>query len=156
MKFVGAINSIVGGLMAIIGLSVTCFIGSILGSSVNYTGWELIGDDLSLNGFVMFRLFAIIGLIFGIIAILYGLFLLLVDLKVIKIKAKSNLNLINNVLLSIFVLCTLLAFIGVGVMAGDATTSVIKAHIGVGAYLMFIIPAVLCLCNWLFARKASK
>ena len=160
MKFIGAISSVVAGIMAIVGLSVAC----LTEYSANFSGWDIIktanDEYLTLGltgdaGFVLFKIFAIVGLIFGIILILYGLFLLLIDLKVIKIKSKINFYIFNNILLTLFVICALLAFIGVWVMKGDALVPD-KTHIGVGAWLMFIIPAVLCVLCWLFSRKQSK
>ncbi len=151
MKFIGAISSVIAGIMAIVGLSLTCFSNILF----NYSGWDLIKLDGEATGLVLFKIFAIAGLALGILLILYGLFLLLIDLKVVKIKSKLNFYMINNVLLTIFVICALLAFIGAWVMKGDAYFSD-HASIGVGTWLMLIIPAVLCLCSWLFSRKQSK
>ena len=162
MKFVGAISSLVSGIMVVIGLSLTCF-SSVFTSN----GWDLIklanneatGTFLlsSDAGFVLFKLFAIIGFIFGMMLILYGIFLLLIDLKVLKVKSKVNLYMINNILLSLFVLCMLLSFIGAWVMKGDYVGGILyQASVGIGPWLMFIIPAALCICSWLLARKPSK
>ena len=152
MKFIGAISSIVSGIMAIVGLSLTCLEYPL---SLTYSGWELIKSEAEATGAVLFKLFAIIGLIVGIVLILYGIFLLLIDLKVLKVKSKINLYMINNILLSIFVFCMILAFVGAWVMKGDALVPD-KTHIGVGTWLMLVIPAVLCLLSWILARKPSK
>ena len=152
MKFIGAISSIVSGIMAIVGLSLTCLEYPL---GLTYSGWELIKSEAEATGAVLFKLFAIIGLIVGIVLILYGIFLLLIDLKVLKVKSKINLYMINNILLSIFVFCMILAFVGAWVMKGDALVPD-KTHIGVGTWLMLVIPAVLCLLSWILARKPSK
>jgi len=155
MKFIGAISSLICGIMAFVGLSLTCFSNGLLGGAVNYSGWELIKDDFSGSGFVLFRLFAIIGLVFGAILILYGFLLLLIDLKVIKVKSKNNLYLINNIFISIFVICMILTFVGAWVMKGDALIPD-RSHIGVGTWLMLVIPVVLCALSWLCSKSTSK
>ncbi len=156
MKFIGAISSIVSGIMAFVCLSLANIGGklSLLGftSESTMNGWDIIEADVDASGATLFKIFAIAAIVLGVILILYGLFMILVDLKVIKIKSKLNFYVINNILLSIFVIFALLCFIGVWTWSGDW----VNGFIGVGAWLMLIIPAVLCLCSWLFARKQGK
>lgn len=153
MKFIGAISSIVTGIMAFICLSITNVVTNLGIGEGTTTGWDLIKLDSDASGIVLFKIFAIVCLVLAVILILYGLFLLLVDLKVVKIKSKLNFYVINNILLTLFVVCAALAFVGLWVYVSD---TILDDKIGVGAWLMLIIPAVLCLCSWLFARKQGK
>ena len=79
--------------------------------------------------------------------------MLLQSLNVLKIK--FNLNLIANVLVSVFALFALLAFIATFVYAKDAFGIIDEGYIGagIGAWFNLIVGAIACSCGWLFARK---
>ena len=152
MKFIGALSSIITGIMAFVCLSITNIGGQWLIFDGTMNGWDIIKSDYDASGAVLFKIFAIVALVLAVILIVYGILLLLIDLKVVKLKSKLNFYVINNIMLTIFVICALLCFIGVWSWSADWA----NGYVGVGAWLMLIIPAVLCLCSWLLSRKPSK
>lgn len=153
MKYIGSLSSILIGVLTFICLSLAC-VGDNAILNFSFTGWELIKSSSEATGVILFKIFAIICLIFAIILIFYGILLLLIDLKVIKIKSKLNLNILNNLLITIFVISALIMFIGGFIVIDDY--NYLKGYVGVGPWLLLIASAVLCLFCWIFARKQSK
>lgn len=151
MKYIGAISSIIIGALTFICLSITNLGGNLL-IDFTSTGWDLIKSSSDATGVVLFKIFAIVCLILAIIMIFYGILLLLIDLKVIKIKSKLNLYVLNNLLITIFVISALIMFIGGFVRADD----LVNGYVGVGPWLLLISSAVLCLLCWICSRKQSK
>lgn len=152
MKFIGALSSLVTGVLAFICLSITNVGGELFGLTTKTTGWDIIQTSTDNTNYVVFKIFAIIGAVIAGILILYALFMLLVDLKTVKAKTKFNLNLFGTVLILLFVVCSVVCFIEVSQIAKNY----INGFIGIGAWLMLIIPAVMLLCSLLGALTGKK
>lgn len=130
------------------------------------TGWDLIKDSKLYNeidGYTLFKVSAIIMLVVAVIAIIAAIVLLLNNLNVIKLNL--DLNLINNIVLSVLLGVVILAFVGLFIMRADMLSSLkenpfvdvdkssIFAH--VGAWLQLVITGVACGLGWAFGRKAK-
>ena len=125
-KFIGAICSALAGALSFVWLSLNWIstkttVSSIFGGSDvtkgGYTGWDLISNNFGdikervaeLNGYMLTRIFSIVVLVFAILAILMAVVLLLQSFKILKVKA--NLNVVNCVLLSLFVIVAIVAVV---------------------------------------------
>ena len=126
-----------------------------------WSGWDLIRNTDNFNeleGYTLFKVAAIIMLIVAVVAIIAAIVLLLNNLNVIKLNL--NLNLINNIVLSVLVLAVILAFVGLLIMRADILKDIeepIKASCfaHVGAWLQLAISVVACSLGWALGRKAK-
>ena len=166
-KWIAPICSAVAGILSFIML---CLDWSFLKVSYESTtlldqkwsGWDLIKDSdkmfKEVDGYSFFKVAAIIMLIVAVIAIISAVVLLLNNLNVIKLNL--DLNLINNIVLSVLVATVVLAFIGLLVMRADILGEFEKplkascfAH--VGAWLQLVITGAACGLGWAFGKKAK-
>lgn len=154
-KFVGAICSAVAGLVAIIMLSLNWCTLKMGSFKQSYTGWELIEDEFKsfkeLDGYVMYKIFAIVLFVVAIILLVSALLMLLKSLNVLKLNI--NLSFINNILLSVLVLAVILALVGLLIMSKDDMLEGIKCFAAVGAWVTLVVSIVACGAGWALARK---
>jgi len=163
-KFIGPCLAFLLGGLTFLFLSVTNLVSkvtvSLLGTAtVKETAWEIMENYTSnVDGYVLYKIGVIAMIVLASLLIISSVVLLLKNLNVIKFN-KVNFNLINNVLLTVFVGTTLLAFIGTIVMssylASDAYVIASSASIGVGMWLALILNIVGCVCAWIFARDVK-
>lgn len=128
-------------------------------------GWDLIKDADKVykeyDGYTLFKVAAIIMLVVAVIAIIAAVVLLLNNLNVIKLNL--DLNLINNIVLSVLLGTVILALIGLAVFGNSIVDEVaeyikpakIKVFAHVGAWLQLVITGVACGLGWAFGRKAK-
>ncbi len=160
MKFIGAISSLAAGVCTFVFFCLTCFTSTLGNASTTYTGWSLFSQDWgSVGGYTMFTIFAIVAMVFAALLIVMGFLLLFRDLNAIKLKFK--LNLINNVVLAILLVCSILVFVAILILAGKMTEASLlgtKYAAGVGIWLLLIVSALACVFGWIFSRpeKAKK
>ena len=90
-------------------------------------------------------------IVIACLLILSAVVIILKNAKVFKSKAKFNV--INNVLLALFALATILAFVGACVMGGEMSVGeTIKVTAGLGSWLNMVVGVVACAMGLMFAR----
>ena len=168
-KWIAPICSAVVGILSFIML---CFnwiaykasYGGVKVVDEKVTGWDLIKDSdkiyKELDGYTLYKVAAIIMLVVAVVAIIAAVVLLLNNLNVIKLNL--DLNLINNIVLSVLVFTVVLAFVGLFMMRADMLDTwkdmglkSTSANAHVGAWLQLVISVVACGLSWAFGRKAK-
>ena len=168
-KFLGAIISGAAGVLGFILMSLdwaTLKIKSlVLGKNVfneSYTGWDLIKDAndamSEMDGYMIYKIFAIIMLVISALLIVFAVIMLLKSLGIIK--GKFNLSAINNILLTLFLVCSIVAIIGLVIMGNDfvdanTVENLAKASYvaGVGLWLTLATGVIATALGWSLARK---
>lgn len=154
-KFLGAIVSAVVGLVGIIMLSLDWCTMKMGSFKQSYTGWELIEDELKVfkefDGYMLYKIFAIILFVVAIILLVSALLMLLKSLGILKIEA--NLSFFNNILLAVFVVAAILAIVGLFIMSKDDMLKGIKCAAAIGAWATIAVGVVGCGLGWTLARK---
>ena len=168
-KLIGAICSLVAGALTFVFLSIPNIVSTLavalLGSTTkSETAWEILENyDSNTDGYVLFKIAIIVMIVFACLSIITGILLLFKNLG--TIKAKANINLINNVMLSLLAAATIVAFVATIIMCNyfgsDAFVVATKGEIGIGMWLNFAINIVLCTLAFVFAnpvktKKISK
>lgn len=166
-KFIGpALAFLLGGLTFLF-LSVTNLVSkvtvSLLGTAtLKENAWEIMENYTSdVDGYVLYKIGVIALIVLASLLVISSVLLLLKNLNIIK-SSKLNFNLINNILLTIFVGTTILTFIGSIVMtsylSSDAYIIASSASIGVGMWLALVLNIIGCVLAWIFTRniKAKK
>lgn len=160
-KWIAPICSAVAGIFSFIML---CLNWSVMEQGPfkrEFTGWEILKnkDEIFKNefhtfdGYGFYKFAAIAMLVIAVIAIIAAVVLVLKNLNVIKLNL--NLNLINNIILSVLVLFVILAIIALFVISKDKMLEHADTAAGIGAWLQLAISAVACACGWVLARKAE-
>ena len=164
-KFIGAICSGIAGILTFVWLSLDWFVVKTT-AGVDYReavkGWELIADKEGMyakvfeGAYTLYKVFAILMLVLACLLIVSAVVMLLKNLNVIK--CKFNLSIINNILLTVFVVAVIGALAGVAVMGNEYFKAVGKpedAYMGasVGAWIALAVSVVACGCGWALARK---
>ena len=156
-KFLGTLCSFVAAALAFVFLSLPALNlkDKVLGTTDTISGWQLLSDDYkNVNGFYLYKIFAIVLLVVAGLLIISGVLLLLKNFG--KLKLNANLSLFNNILLSLFALSAVVTLVGAFVFAGDATNALIGYAAGIGPWLNSAFGLALCLCGWFFANKDTK
>ena len=157
-KYIGAICSAAAGILTFILLILnwmTAKISTVANEKSSVSGWDLLKDNSDVKGFTLYKLSAIVMIIVASVLIISAFVLILQNLKVLKFK--FNLNLINNIILTVFALFVILAVIGALVMAGEMSASAlgvsVKCSVAIGGWLMAIVGIAACVTSWLTSRK---
>ena len=170
-KWFGMICSAVAGICGFIFMSISCwnlkvtrYIAGVSGTEKDHAnGWDIIKDVKDTNGCVLYKIFAIILLAVSVLLIISAIVLLLKNLNVLKVT--MNIELINNILLSVFVLCAIVMLIALGIMSKDASRSTVQEiaglkvgakasySAGIGSWLNLIVGAIACSLSWVFAER---
>ena len=157
-KYIGAICSAAAGILTFILLILnwmTAKISTVANEKSSVSGWDLLKDNSDVKGFTLYKLSAIVMIIVASVLIISAVVLILQNLKVLKFK--FNLNLINNIILTVFALFVILAVIGALVMAGEMSASAlgvsVKCSVAIGGWLMAIVGIAACVTSWLTSRK---
>lgn len=158
-KYIGAFASGLAGILTFVflsldGLFVKASAGG-LSTSTSTSGWDIIKDENGLyanvDGYTLYKIAAIAMIVIACLLILSAVVIILKNAKVFKSKAKFNV--INNVLLALFALATILAFVGACVMGGEKSVGeTIKVTAGLGSWLNMVVGVVACAMGLMFAR----
>lgn len=158
-KWIAPICSAVVGILSFITL---CFNWVVIKSpygKTKYSGWDLLENSKlfkEFDGYTLFKVATIIMLVVAVVAIVAAIVLVLKNLNVIKFN--MNLNLINNIILSVLVLFVVLALIGLLIMRADIldqTNKFVKPSADFGVWLQLALSVAACACGWALARKAE-
>jgi len=160
-KWIAPICSAVAGIFSFIMLSLNWCIMESKYVKFEFTGWEILKNEKemfkneawTLDGYGFYKFAAIAMLVVAVIAIIAAVVLLLNNLNVIKLNL--NLNLINNIILSVLVLFVILAIVALFVMSKDEFLKQADTAAGIGAWLQLAISIIACSCGWVLARKAE-
>ena len=168
-KFIGAICSGVAGILTFVWLSLDWFTQKMTMGSLTekdgLTGWNLITNkvegepaclEMFKGAYTLHRVAAIVMLVVACLLIVSAVVLLLKNLNVIK--CKFNFSLVNNILLTVFVVAVVLAIVGVTIMGNELCKAIgnpegFSAYASVGAWLALAFSVVACGCGWALARK---
>lgn len=155
-KYIGAFASGLAGILTFVflsldGLFAKASAGS-LSTSSGTSGWDILKDDGSnIDGYTLYKIAVIAMIVIACLLILSAVVIILKNAKVFKSKAKFNV--INNVLLALFALATILAFVGACVMGGEMSVGeTIKVTAGLGSWLNMVVGVVACAMGLMFAR----
>lgn len=155
-KYIGAFASGLAGILTFVflsldGLFAKASAGS-LSTSSGTSGWDILKEDGSnIDGYTLYKIAVIAMIVIACLLILSAVVIILKNAKVFKSKAKFNV--INNVLLALFALATILAFVGACVMGGEMSVGeTIKVTAGLGSWLNMVVGVVACAMGLMFAR----
>lgn len=168
-KWFGMICSAVAGIFGFIGLSLDCWCQKISGT-IDYgfgvqnistkssvSGWDIIKDGKDIDGVSLYKIFAILLLVVSVLLIVSAIVLLLRNLGVLKLN--FNMDLMNNILLIVFVAFTIVMLLALGIMSKDATEEGLgmksSAYAGLGSWLTLAVGVVACSLSCVFTRKAK-
>ena len=155
-KYIGAFASGLAGILTFVFLSLDGLFAKAsaggLSTSSGTSGWDILKDDGSnIDGYTLYKIAVIAMIVIACLLILSAVVIILKNAKVFKSKAKFNV--INNVLLALFALAAIIAFVGACVMGGDMSVGeTIKVTAGVGSWLNMVVGVVACAMGWMFAR----
>ena len=151
-KWLGMISSAVMGVLAFVFLAISNFFTKMSyasgSQSETVSGYELIKESTenAPKGFGLYKAFTIIMIIVAVLLLAWAVVMLLNNLNVLKLK--FNLNLVNTILLAVFAVVVLVAFIALIVMGVDTSTSALGMKItagpAVGAYLNLVLALAAC------------
>lgn len=155
-KYIGAFASGLAGILTFVFLSLDGLFAKAsaggLSTSSSTSGWDILKDDSSnIDGYTLYKIAVIAMIVIACLLILSAVVIILKNAKVFKSKAKFNV--INNVLLALFALATILAFVGACVMGGKRSVGeTIKVTAGLGSWLNMVVGVVACAMGLMFAR----
>lgn len=155
-KYIGAFASGLAGILTFVFLSLDGLFAKAsaggLSTSSGTSGWDILKEDGSnVDGYTLYKIAVIAMIVIACLLILSAVVIILKNAKVFKSKAKFNV--INNVLLALFALAAIIAFVGACVMGGDMSVGeTIKVTAGVGSWLNMVVGVVACAMGWMFAR----
>lgn len=159
-KYVSAITSAIVGILTFILLSLNWMTATIsneffsTNDRAGVSGWELL-DETSAKGASLYKLSVIIMIILSVLLVALGVIMILQNLNIIK--TKFNFNKINNVLVIVFVVFVILAFISAIVMASDSGVSAmgtnVKFSLAIGGYIMIAVSVIACVVSLIASKK---
>lgn len=160
-KWFGMVCSAVAGIFGFIGLTLDCWCQKVSAGSLSETtgisGWDIIKDGKDIDGVSLYKIFAILLLVVSVLLIVSAVVLLLRNLGVLKLN--FNMDLINNILLSVFVVCIIVMLLALGIMShdcnGEAFGVKYSCYAGIGSWLTLAIGAVACSLSWAFNEKTK-
>lgn len=164
-KWFGMVCSAVAGIFGFIGLSLDCWCNkyemTVMGAKISGTGkssgWDIIKDGKDVDGVSLYKIFAILLLVVSVLLIVSAVVLLLRNLGVLKLN--FNMDLINNILLSVFVVCIIVMLIALGIMSHDSNYKLgddkLTCYAGIGSWLTLAVGAVACSLSWAFNEKTK-
>ena len=159
-KYIGAISSALMGILTFVFLSLPTMSTEysafgLTSDPQNLSGWDLLKKSWEVDGFTLYKVFTIIAIVVACLLIISAVIMILRNLKVLKFK--FSMNLINNILLILFLVCAIVAFVGLVQMCGSAGAFGVEVSTtpAVGAYLLLGFAVVLTLVSLLFSKKAK-
>lgn len=159
-KYIGAFASALAGILTFVFLSLDGLFSKAsvggLSKSNGVSGWDILKEDGSnFDGYTLYKIAVIAMIVIACLLILSAVVIILKNAKVFKSKVKFNV--INNILLVVFALAAILAFVGACVLGGDMSAGeTIKVTAGIGSWLNMVVGVVACALGCLFARDTKK
>lgn len=162
-KYIGAVSSALMGILTFVFLGLN-WMSTQLGSldPTSTSAYDLIKESIEVDGFTLYKVFTIIAIVVACLLIISAIIMILRNLKILKFK--FNMNLINNILLILFLVCVVVAIIGLIIMCGEMSVDagvgnisveVTNCYPGVGAWLTLGFAIVLALVSLVFSKKAK-
>ena len=148
-KYLGALCSFVVAVLTFVFLSCSALIQTLGSLTSKSSGWDLLTTDGNVEGLALYKVSAIALIVLAALLLVMSVLIVLKNTKVLKL----NLNLLNDVLLTAFVVFAALGLIAAFILAGK---SYVDAKAGVGTWLNLAFAVLACACAWLFARKDAK
>lgn len=158
-KLFSAIASIATAVLTFVFLSIPCLTYNTALTENSYTGWQMLGDEgvakiiAEIDGFTVFKIFAIIAMVVACLLVITGLITLLQQFGIVK--SKMNFCLINSILLALFTIVALVAMIGAITIGSNLSNETLKiaSGVGVGLILMFVVGIIATVISFVFARQ---
>ena len=159
-KVLGPLCAIATGVVAFVALSLhNLFVKTTMGGfseTDGTSGWDAITGGSAGNGWGdLFRVSTIILLVLACLLVVWGLLALLKNLKVLKVK--GNFSLLTNLLLTLFAVFAILAWLGALVYGSKNSYSMggvsFTATAGIGTYINLVLGLLGCVLAWIYARK---
>ena len=150
-KYLGALCSFVVAVLTFVFLSCSALIQTLGSITSKSSGWDLLTTDGNVEGLALYKVSAIALIFLAALLLVMSILIVLKNAKVLK--TKLNLNLLNDVLLTAFVVFAALGLIAAFILAGK---SYVDATAGVGTWLNLAFAVLACALAWLFARKDAK
>lgn len=169
-KYIGAVSSALMGILTFVFFALAWKTTQVMagdtkiGDPTSVSGYDIINNEplLEPDGYTLFKVFAIIAMVVACLLIISAIIMILRNLKILKFK--FNMNLINNILLILFLVCVVVAIIGLIIMCGEMSVDagvgnisveVTNCYPGVGAWLTVAFAIVLALVSLVFSKKAK-
>ncbi len=161
-KYIGVICSGLMAVLTFIFLSINWMNTKVTAGSLTTTedgsnAWNLLKESSDVNGYTLWKVFTIIAIVLAVLLIISAVIMVLINTKVLK--AKFSMNLINNILLTVFLVCVVVAIIGLVIMCNKLTGTIVgietSTYPAVGAWLTLGFAVVTCLVSWVFSKRAK-
>ena len=175
-KWLGTICSFAASIFTFIFMAIPVWAVEGFGTKESFSGYELISGEVETMGVKVnvfedygawsrYRIFAIVLLVLAAILAVYAVFMLLINLNVLKIEG-SWPSLINNILLTITLVVSVLALTAVlsingdmakemGIKVKDLKEAYDKIGTQVGIWLVAGVNAIACACGWLLGKESK-
>lgn len=150
-KYLGALCSCLVAGLTFAFLSCAALVQKLGSLTATSSGWDLLSLDGNVEGLTLYKVSTIALIVLAALLFIMSVLIVLKNTKVLK--TKLNLNILNDILLAIFVVFAVLGLVAAFVLAGK---SFVDATAGVGAWLNVAVSFVACVLAWLFARKDVK
>ena len=161
-KYIGAISSALMGILTFVFLGLTWMSTKISAAGVSTdttstSAYDLIKESSEVDGFTLYKVFTIIAIVVACLLIVSAIIMILRNLNILKFK--FSMNLINNILLILFLVCVVVAIIGLIMMCGELSGSAFGVEQsttpGIGAWLTVAFAIVTTLVSLVFSKKAK-
>lgn len=166
-KYIGAVSSALMGILTFVFLGLAWMSTKISAAGVSTdpastSAYDLIKESSEVDGFTLYKVFTIIAIVVACLLIVSAVIMILRNLKILKFK--FNMNLINNILLILFLVCVVVAIIGLIIMCGEMSVDagvgnisveVTNCYPGIGAWLTVAFAIVTTLVSLVFSKKAK-
>lgn len=161
-KYIGAISSALMGILTFIFLGLAWMSTKISAAGISTdtastSAYDLIKESSEVDGFTLYKVFTIIAIVVACLLIVSAIIMILRNLNILKFK--FSMNLINNILLILFLVCVVVAIIGLIMMCGELSGSAFGVEQsttpGIGAWLTVAFAIVTTLVSLVFSKKAK-
>ena len=161
-KYIGAISSALMGILTFVFLGLAWMSTKISAAGISTdptstSAYDLIKESSEVDGFTLYKVFTIIAIVVACLLIVSAVIMILRNLNVLKFK--FSMNLINNILLILFLVCVVVAIIGLIMMCGEWSGSAFGVEQsttpGIGAWLTVAFAIVTTLVSLVFSKKAK-
>ena len=161
-KYIGAISSALMGILTFVFLGLAWMSTKISAAGISTdpastSAYDLIKESNEVDGFTLYKVFTIIAIVVACLLIVSAIIMILRNLNILKFK--FSMNLINNILLILFLVCVVVALIGLIMMCGEWSGSAFGVEQsttpGIGAWLTLAFAIVTTLVSLVFSKKAK-
>lgn len=161
-KYIGAVCSALMGILTFVFLGLnwmstrTSAVG-VTSDPVSINAYDLINESMEVDGFTLYKVFTIIAIVVACLLIVSAVIMILRNLNILKFK--FSMNLINNILLILFLVCVVVGLIGLIMMCGEMSGTFLgleqSTTPAIGAWLTLAFAIVTTLVSLLFSKKAK-